>query len=73
MRKSAGMPAGYPRRPIGLFGCKPPSGHYLVGAQGAEVGAQGMRRPGRYFVNQFVGAYCANVPEDDDPADSPPA
>ena len=34
-----------------------------------------VRRTGRYFVNQFVGAYCANVPEDedDDPADSPPA
>ena len=37
---SAGMPAGYPRSPIGLFGCKPPSGYFLMGAQVAEVGAQ---------------------------------
>jgi hypothetical protein len=40
------MPAGYPRSPIGLFGCKPPSEYFLVGAQlqveleVAEVGAR---------------------------------
>ena len=37
-----------------------------------------VRQPGRYFVNQFVGSYCATVPDDDEPDDdelhnTPPA
>ena len=35
--RPAGMSAGYPRSPIALFSCKPPSGLFLVGWQSVAL------------------------------------